>query len=62
MSPILAHLAIYAALFLPIGNSKLLLVELGYDAKGGESNSSTDIGIGSPMAVTGSKTTQGPPM
>ena len=44
MSPTLAHLAIYVSLFLPIGSSKLLLVELGDDGKGKDSN--TSIGMG----------------
>ena len=62
MSSFFAHLAIYVVLLSPIGNSRLLLVELGDDAKGIEGNSSTGLGMGSPVAVPRSKTTKGLPI
>ena len=62
MNSFFAHLAIYFVLLLPIGNSRLLLVELGDDAKGIDNNSSTGLGMGSPMAVPRSKTTKGLPI
>ena len=62
MNSFFAHLAIYFVLLLPIGNSRLLLVELGDDAKGIDNNSSTGLGMGSPVAVPRSKTTKGLPI